>query len=220
MPEPKPSPPAKPSEINPVFYTWSKGKTIFRVHEQNYGATEFNPVCDRKISEGRFHPFKARKNSAHCIPVIYGADSEEGALAETVFRDIPINGERQVQSLSFKLWNLSIIQCERDLRLISMLDPDILKLKTKRIDLVESGRKQYSVTRKWASMLYSYKDENNCKPDGFIWRSRQNTESRAIILFEPRVPRSTLKGIEPTIPLLNYPTLNDLADRMDITIVP
>ncbi len=80
--------PAPPATIEPRFSTWRKEDRFFRVFRLEFRATEFNPGGSGV--RGRFHFFANAAGAV--VPILYGADGEEAAIAETVFRDVRSGG--------------------------------------------------------------------------------------------------------------------------------
>lgn len=168
---------------SPNVEIWPAGKSIVRVHNVKFGATEFNPG----FGEGRFHPLN------DSVATLYGSNTVDGALSETVFHDVPVSGtlksirqSKLVPMLATTIWP------RRDLTLIQLRGFGLKKLGVTRAQLIDSDADQYGATRQWASALH-----HSSTADGLIWMSRQHDTSEAIVLFGDRVARSSFDVIDP-----------------------
>lgn len=204
--------PPAPEELDPLIEEWSAEQSIIRCHISEYGATEFNPTR----SAGRFRPFTAKRKT---VPTLYGAESLEGALSETVFHDVPVTGAgRQILISSLTSFLQSTIVPTRPLRLADLRGFGLGRLGTTRAALIDSPARNYPATAKWAKALYECPQQ----PDGLIWISRQYDRAAALILFGRRVSRSELRVIEPPSPLAIGAGLEDVrasAEAAGILIV-
>jgi len=132
------------------------------------------------------------------VPTLHGAGTLDGALAETIFRDVPVRGRHRGILLSTLMPLLaSTIQCRRPLRLIDLRGFGLQRLGVSRRELIDSNVRNYSVTRAWAAALYREVDD----ADGMVWIARQHDMSEAILLFETRVEREELEVIAAPRPL-------------------
>lgn len=206
-------PPPDPFDLGCNFETWDAGKPIVRVHHAAFGATEFNPGK----GEGRFHPIFHR---GAAVPTIYGSDTFEGALSETVFRKVPARGPAKAirQSVLMPILSCTLVP-RRPLRLVQLRGFGLRKLGLTRAQLIESDADHYPATRAWASAIHAAVAD----ADGLIWMSRQHDTSAALVLFATRVERSVLTVIAP--PRSLYPpsgAWQDViaaAEAADITIL-
>jgi hypothetical protein len=178
-----PSPP-EPFALDCNVEVWDAEKPIIRVHHSAFGATEFNPGS----GNGRFHPVVDRM--ATRIPTIYGSNTFDGALSETVFHDVPVSGSgKAVAQSSLRPMLSSTLRPTRPLRLVQLRGFGLKKLGVMRAQMIDSEADQYPVTRAWAAALY----EAVNVADGLIWMSRQHDTSEAIVLFGTRVRRHELE---------------------------
>jgi hypothetical protein len=176
--------PPEPFVLGYNVETWSADKPIIRVHHSAFGATEFNPGK----GNGRFHPVADR--TATAIPTIYGSNTFDGALSETVFHDVPVSGPGKSVGQSTLIPMLSsTLLPTRALTLIELRGFGLKKLGLMRSQMIDSEADQYPVTRAWAAALY----EAASVADGLIWMSRQHDRSEAIVLFGTRVRRYELE---------------------------
>lgn len=167
----------------PNFEIWPSGKPIVRVHNVKFGATEFNPG----FGEGRFHPL------TDAVPTLYGSNTLDGALSETVFHDVPISGVfKSIRQSKLVPMLATTISPLRDLTLIQLRGFGLKKLGVTRAQLIDSDADQYVATRQWASTLH-----HASTADGLIWMSRQHDTSEALVLFGDRVARTAFDVIDP-----------------------
>jgi hypothetical protein len=171
----------------PNVEIWPAGKPIIRVHNVKFGATEFNPG----FGEGRFHPLN--ETGGKTVATLYGSNTLDGALSETVFHDVPVSGAlkliRQSKLVPMLATTISPL---RDLTLIQLRGFGLKKLGVTRIDLIDSDANQYGTTRRWAAAL-----RLRSAADGLTWMSRQHDASEALVLFGDRVERSAFEVSDP-----------------------
>jgi hypothetical protein len=175
--------PPDPFDLSPNLETWDPQKPIIRVHHCRFGATEFNPG----EGSGRFHPLRDAADNP--VPTIYGSNSFDGALSETVFHRIPAAGpDKSIRQAALMPLLSCTLQPARPLRLIQLRGYGLSKLGLTRTQLIDNGPDQYEVTRAWGVALHHRVPE----ADGLIWMSRQHDASEAIVLFGTRVRRDEL----------------------------
>lgn len=174
--------PPDPFDLECELETWEAIRPIIRVHHSTFGATEFNPGR----GGGRFHPLVDRGMP---VATLYGSNSIEGALSETVFRFVPAAGpgKRIKQEALMPMVSCTLLP-RRPLRLIQLRDAGLQKLGVTRAEMIESDVDQYPITRAWATALHGAVPD----ADGLIWTSRQHQASEAIMLFGTRVDRFEL----------------------------
>jgi hypothetical protein len=210
----KPSFSEVPAGLEHDVETWESGRAIIRVHHSQFGATEFNPG----VGSGRFHPLRLPRSRA--VPTLYGSETLDGALSETIFHDVPMrrpNGAVPQATL------MPMVACtltpRRSLTLIQLRGAGLQKLGLSRKQLIETEADSYDLTRAWAVALY----RSVADADGLIWTSRQHPGSAALVLFGTRVRRRDLEVI--AAPRSLYPPAagwNDVlasAEAAGITIV-
>lgn len=209
-------PPLPPEPFNLVcnIETWDAEKPILRVHHSRFGATEFNPT----VFGGRFSGL--RDHGGGIVPTMYGSNTIDGALSETVFHDVPVSGPAKTIAQSTLMPMLSCtLQPARALRLVQLRGFGLKRLGITRVELIESKAEQYSVTRAWAAALY----ENAVDADGLIWMSRQHDFSEAIVLFGTRVRRDELEVSAPPRslypPSAGWDDVVRAAEAADIAII-
>ncbi len=206
-----PDPPS-PDSLKPLLFIWKKGLLLFRCHNIRFGPVQFNPG----LGLGRFHPF--RDAHGNVVPTLYAAEDVEGTFSETVFHNVPVRGPgKRIRRARLKHLVLSALICHRDLRLAQLFGFGLRRLGLSRLKLIEASKGQYPRTAAWAQALHDC-DEHL---DGLIWVSRQNDGTRSVVLFGDRVPASSLRSIDPFVPLEygpGYEAVLNAADRAGILL--
>ncbi|MEN3281418.1 MAG: hypothetical protein V7607_2558 [Solirubrobacteraceae bacterium] len=207
-----PEPPT-PGSLNPLLVTWRKGEPILRCHDSRFGGNEYNPS---EHGSGRFRPLRT---DDEFVPVLYGADVFEGALAESVFHDVLAGTpEQRVFVSRFRTWVRSTIAPNRDLRLVQLFGFGLRRLGLERRHLIETGHEAYPYTARWALALYGHPEQ----PDGIVWMSRLYDEAHSLMLFGTRVGRVELDVVDVPLALgaeVGLRTISLLAAEADITVV-
>ncbi|MCP3963188.1 MAG: RES family NAD+ phosphorylase [bacterium] len=203
-----PLPPAR-SRLDPLIHLWKQGERLVRCHDSRFGATEFNPG----LGDGRFHPLEI---DGAVAPTLYGSDSSEGAISETVFHGVPVRGPsptvRHSTLLSMMASTLSPL---RDLELAQLHGHGLRRLGLSRSELIDCPAEHYRETRRWAAAIHACE----ARVDGMIWVSRQHDTSLALILFGDRVERDRLAVVEPPLPLAWGPGLNRVQQAAEASAI-
>jgi hypothetical protein len=197
---------------DPEIKAWTSRRMLWRVHEDQFAADAFN---DSGKGDARFSPlFHAVGGKP--IPVMYLADTRDGALAETVLHDCPTppaNWVLDFGKLRDKGLVLSPLKLTAKPRLINLTVKGLKRLGLTRAEVIDSG--DYARTRELATWLY----HTFPQAQGFRWVSRQDDEASSLLLFGDRLPRLALKAAaapEPTWTLPVEKELLDLADTLGI----
>jgi len=186
-----PAPP-NPQTLDPLMTIWPAGKQITRCHPSTFGATEFNP---RARTPGRFRPIRVGKR---VVATLYAADNSDGAISETVFHDVPVEGtDKRVRLSRFDIVLLSTLEIERDLQLIRLHGHGFQRLHINRASLIESEADRYREVALWGQALH----DCPARADGLVWRSRHYDDSYAVLLFGDRLRRRDLQVAAPSLPL-------------------
>jgi len=210
-----PSPPDL-RRVTPLFATWRRGAPIVRVFNHDYPPNAFNPGTGGGV-RGRFHFFDDAAGAV--VPAMYGSDQDDGAIAETVFHDVPVRGAARVV-LESRLTTLSIVTLmpARDLRLVELLGFGLRRLEVRADDLTSTESADYPATVQWAKAFHAaFADV-----DGLVWMSRQFNAAKAVVLFGDRVAADDLQLLAPPLPLAFGPgrtRVDDAANRAGIAIV-
>lgn len=206
--------PVPPAVITVKTGIIRKGTQIYRVHNNKYGPTVFNPG----FGNARFSPI-ADINGKQ-IPTLYAAADAEGALMETVFHDIPIApGLRSFDISKMAHSSLSILRVESDIDVAELSGLSAHHLGISESLLIHSEACCYPKTRSWAEAIYASSDTIQ----GLTWRSKRNTGSFAFMLFGDRVPHGALEVVTGDMPLINaagvHPQVQALADAIGVRLI-
>lgn len=205
-------PPGTASSLDPLLTTWAAGREIHRCYDGRHGPTGFHDGGRR-----RFHPVVPAGSTAP-LPVLYGADDFDGAVFETVFRNVPVRGTRRVPYSNLVHRLVAVVVASRDLTLVDLTSVGPGRLGLTPAELTESGAPCYPQTAAWARALHDHAADI----DGLLWVSRQLDTSRALVLFGDRVESSELELAQhPLLTLGGGPGLTAVsaaANRAGITI--
>jgi hypothetical protein len=195
--------------------TWPKGTPMHRVHQDQYGADQFNPGVK---GNARFSPIQDEKG--HAVPTLYGGSSFECAAMETVFHDVPFApGFKSYDKSALKGQVHSRISSKQDLVLADLRSKALRKLGVPRSQLIDTEKDQYHLTRKWAEAIHA----RNIDIQGLCWTSRQDDDARAIVLFGDRIGPDVLQQLGSSRSLVGdnaaYGELLDLAEKIGVDIV-
>ena len=165
---------------------------------------------------GGFDPCVSR---GRIIGTIYGAQDDAGAIAEYVFRPVPIGtAVRRVGRARLAPIMISTLAISRTLRLASLHGNALRRVGASRAQLIDSEADQYPALTAWGQALH----DCPAKPDGIVWRSRHYDDSYTLVLFGDRVGRKELQVVEPPLPLSvgrGLERVMELAEQADITII-
>jgi hypothetical protein len=204
--------PPPPLSLDCAIHTLPAGTIIHRVHDQNYGASTFNPG---KGGASRFAPVDVGGVS---VPTIYAATSIEAAMFETIFHDIePTAPIKSVRQSYIDTRQYSTLSLKRELRLARLFTPDLLKLGLERGQLIDTARSTYDQTRQWSPVFHAAPQA----PNGMIWVSRRYDEEKAMILFGTRFKPTDVSEVTSVRVSTNpecMAVVNDLAQRAGILI--
>jgi hypothetical protein len=147
------------------------GDRLYRVHSNVRTVTEFNPGVG---SRTRFAFF-----GDPVVPVLYAADSQEAALAESLLHDIPATGGNLTYSqYADKVMGMLVVLS--DLRLASLRGLDLRRLKVEARDITDTDATEYPRTVLWAQAAHS------AGFAGLAWTARRCNDARAVVLFGDR----------------------------------
>ena len=211
-----PAPPSDVTALDPLLESWPAGKTLRRCFDAAWGSRQF--YAGDQAHRGRFHPLRP-VGRATDLPVLYAADSQIGALSETVCHDVPVRGVKVVPYA--KLWHRLIVDLEpvRELRLVDLRTLGLRRLGVSRVELIESDPRSYADTAAWARALH----DHPIAVDGLLWVSRQHDSSEAVVLFGDRVDSGELRLVPGHVPLVlgegsGLDLVSRVADDAGITI--
>ncbi len=125
--------PAPPStfKTTPSLVVYEEGASLYRVHQQKYAATAFNPG---KGQPGRFSPIY---NSQTSIPTLYAGSSKQSALAESIFRN-KVSTSPAITRRSLRDQRVTLFFPKRDLTLVDLTENGLRRLGLKRNQLLET----------------------------------------------------------------------------------
>ena len=173
-------PPPQPLECNETVLP--AGTRIHRIHDRQFGATQFNPGR----GNSRFAPFAV---AGSAIPTAYAATSFECAAFETIFHDIDPSAFKSVYWSSIEPLVYSTLILARDVALASLFTADLLRYGVERNQLIDTPKSTYPQTRAWSPVIH----EAASKPEGMIWVSKRYDQERAMMLFGSRVAATDLR---------------------------
>src|SRR6185436_541707 len=109
--------PKPPRRLRPRTTIWPAGQSLLRVHRLERGPAEFSTGDD---VSGRYHFF--RRADGVVVPALYCAENSDAAIAETLFRDVPLSGAlKSIRKSRLIGLALSTIRPTLDLTLIELL---------------------------------------------------------------------------------------------------
>lgn len=155
------------------------GTVLRRVHG-THAAYEFNWTAQPSaLTGGRFDSLDGAFGYA------YLAATASGAIAETVCRDLPLNGAgRQVPRTLLAGRRLTSVELARDLQVLELHGADLTQVHAP-LELTKCDAGQFVMTRRWAAALRTWVP----KADGFRYRCRHDEDEFAVVLFDDQPPR-------------------------------
>lgn len=173
-----------PRPIDPLIEGWAAGRAIHRVHGPDRQATSFSPG-PRPLTRFAFF-------GEPIVPVLYGAEGEEAAVAETLLHDLPTVGGRLVPE-RYRGRVVSQVLPRRELRLAQLHGGGLRRLGARSTNLTDTTAAHYIRTVQWAAAIHKDTDL-----DGIVWMSRQWNSQKAVVLFGDRVGSREL-SVDPTL---------------------
>lgn len=147
------------------------GEGLYRVHSNTRMVSEFNP---RHGSSTRFGFF-----GDPVVPVLYAADTQQAAVAETLLHDVPAaGGSLPYSSYADKV--MGLLRVRRDVRLAKLRGLGLRRLGVEPSQLTDTDASQYPSTVRWAQAAH------RGGFDGLAWTSRKCDDARAVVLFGDR----------------------------------
>ena len=172
--------------------TMPPGTELFHVHRQRYDALDFNPHSAPDDS-WRFSPLI--DSSGARVSSWYGALASEGALYETVFRDIYSRRKAAIDRDVVLVGRMvSKVILKEPVRLLELYGDGLVTLRLK-TSFTTSEPRSYPRSRRIAQALYDEYPE----AQGFIWRSRINNDHFSVVVYGDRATRTFATVVE------NYP---------------
>lgn len=167
----------------PAYVRLPAGSEIYHVYRPPRTGTEFNPHANSTHS-WRFSPFPGTGGDA--VPSWYGALTAEGALYETVFRDVVESGSAAIDrrnTVEGRL--LSRLTVQQPLHLVKLFGDGLMRLLLP-TSFTTGGPDTYPGTREASHELHDQYGASH----GFVWLSRINNEEVSFVVYADRVSES------------------------------
>jgi hypothetical protein len=160
-----------PDPFDPATANLPAGHLLYRVLSATRTATDFNPGVGARTRFGFF--------GKPVVPIMYAADGEDAAIAETLLHDVPAEGGLLPydQYADKVLVRLKVTQ---RLRLGVLHGTGLRRLKVTAGELTASPASSYDTTVRWA------KAAHGIGLDGLVWMSRQCNDTKAYVFFGDR----------------------------------
>lgn len=160
-----------PSPFDPATVTLPEGDLLYRVLTATRTATKFNP--------GKGAPTRFAFFGDPVVPVMYAAETEVAAVAETLLHDVPVDGGvLPYDKYSHKA--LVRLAVTRDLRLGVLHGLGLRRLKVSADEVTSSPASTYPDTVRWAEAAHAI------GVDGMAWMSRLCNDTKAYAFFGDR----------------------------------
>jgi hypothetical protein len=199
--------PSKPPPANcpgvPVIEVLGVGSRVFRVHREQHSAVAPNPTVPAPsgIGGSRFD------SPGGSYAALYFADSPEGAIAETLCRDLPLDGRpRLIPRAALTARRLSSLIVTTGLTLVAAHGAALTHLGQDGW-LTSSDPVEYPLTRQWAAAIRRW-----CPTaDGLAYRCRHDNDRIAYMTWSP-IPTNLHPGlsVESTIALTEPDALTEV----------
>ncbi len=174
----------------------SAGTPLWRIHNECFEPTEFNPTIRRTPADGGGR-FDSDDGS---YSYLYAASDSVAAVAETLLRNPHPPAPYHIPYARIEGRRLSQISPTQDLQMVVLHGAglSIAGLDSRITSCGPGlGLANYAVTRKWASAIRSW-DETVV---GLVWRPRHENDRFAYVFFEDRCR----KGVIQPVPDRSYP---------------
>ncbi|POX91394.1 RES domain-containing protein [Mycobacterium kansasii] len=160
-----------PDPFEPATTTLPAGQLLYRVLSSSRTATDFNPGIGAPTRFGFF--------GTPVVPIMYAADTEDAAIAETLLHDIPVSGgvlpyDQYADKVLVRL------KVTRRLQVGVLHGTGLRRLKVTAADLTSSPASSYASTVLWAEAAH------DAGLDGLVWMSRQCNDAKAYVFFGDR----------------------------------
>jgi len=158
------------------FITIRRGTRLWRVHAAHRAATTMNSTPHPHASSGgRFDSL-----DGSCA-YLYAGGSIQAAVAETLTRDLPLDGTpRLLPRSALAHRRLSELQVNRALRLVALHGPGLAAV-GQDTWLTKCEARDYPLTRRWAAAIRRWAPQ----AVGFVYRCRHDEDEFAYVFFAP-----------------------------------
>jgi RES domain-containing protein len=161
-----------PVPFDPAVDTVPAGHLLYRVLSATRTATDFNPGIGARTRFGFF--------GNPVVPIMYAADTEEAAIAETLLHDIPATGG----VLPYDQYGGKVlvrVAVTRDLRIAVLHGLGLRRLKVTAEEVMASPASTYCSTVRWAEAAHGI------GVDGVVWMSvkvqPESSRARVYVFF-------------------------------------
>jgi RES domain len=164
-----------PTPFDPATATLPAGHLLYRVLSAARTATDFNPGIGAPTRFGFF--------GKPVVPIMYAAETEDAAIAETLLHDIPVaGGVLPYNQYADKV--LVRLKVTRKLRVAVLHGMGLRRLKIRADDVTTSPASTYPTTVRWAAAAHAI------GLDGVVWMSAEvqpeSNEVKAYVFFGDR----------------------------------
>ncbi|MCZ0986019.1 RES family NAD+ phosphorylase [Streptomyces diastatochromogenes] len=177
--------PPKNAVMEPLLTDVPKGTLLWRCHEEQYAAGEFNPSVAHEFFKGsRFDPTEKDP-----YPYLYAALDPVTALSEVLLRSVEFSdgsGVRQIPWAQASRYVLSAIRTTADLTLVDLTTAEGLAAVWQDDWLIDT--EEYAGTRYWVRVIRERADD----VQGLWWTSKRCRPRPALQLFQDRCPDTPL----------------------------
>lgn len=160
-----------PVPFDPATATLAAGHLLYRVLSATRTATDFNPGFGAPTRFGFF--------GNPVVPIMYAAETEDAAIAETLLHDIPAEGGLLPYD-QYATKVLVRLEVTQRLRVAILHGTGLRRLKVTAAELTSSPASSYTSTVRWAEAAH------DIGLDGLVWMSRQCNDTKAYVFFGDR----------------------------------
>jgi hypothetical protein len=160
-----------PVPFDPATATLRPGQLLYRVLSATRTATDFNPGYGAPTRFGFF--------GKPTVPIMYAAETEDAAIAETLLHDIPAEGGLLPYD-QYATKVLVRLEVTQHLRVAVLHGTGLRRLKVTAAELTSSPASSYPSTVRWAEAAH------DVGSDGLVWMSRQCNDAKAYVFFGDR----------------------------------
>jgi hypothetical protein len=157
-----------PDPFDPATATLPAGHLLYRVLSATRTATDFNPGFGARTRFGFF--------GKPVVPIMYAAETEDAAIAETLLHDVPAEGGLLPYD-QYATKVLVRLELTKSLRVAILHGTGLRRLKVTAAELTSSPASSYSATVLWAEAAH------DAGLDGLVWMSRQCNDTKAYVFF-------------------------------------
>lgn len=162
---------APPTPFKPAIEKLPAGHLLYRVLTAKRRPSEFNPGVGVPTRFGFF--------GDPVVPIMYAAETEEAAVAETLLHDMPVEGG----GLPYGQYSgkaLVRLEVTREVRLAVLHGLGLRRLKVSADEVTSSPASTYRHTVRWAEAAHGIGVE------GMVWMSRLCNDARGYVFFGDR----------------------------------